>query len=128
MLRENDEEAYEEVVTVSKVSSKVKLETAFAHTTKEATVTPKFLTKEEQGIATLLNIQVGKIPKSLLQLERKGGHDDRLLIFLLTKDSGHQTLGGIAKDTPTTNLKIRYSVKNMYVYRNFAATSHKEWK
>ena len=51
-MRENDEEAYEEVVTVSKVSSKVKLETAFAHTTEEATVTPKFLSIEEQGTMT----------------------------------------------------------------------------
>ena len=73
MLRENDEEAYEEevattyhlssegkqentmahtiaeAVTVSKVSSKGKLETAFALPTEEATVTPNFLSKEEQG-------------------------------------------------------------------------------
>ena len=37
---------------VSKVSSKGKLETAFAHTTKEATATPKFLSKQESGMTT----------------------------------------------------------------------------
>ena len=51
-LRENDEEAYEEVVTISKVSSEGKVETTFAHTTEETTVTPKFLNKEKQGAMT----------------------------------------------------------------------------
>ena len=37
------------MVTVSKVSSEGTMETAFAHTTEEATVTPKFLSKEEHS-------------------------------------------------------------------------------
>ena len=75
-MRENDEETYEEesattshfssvgkketamaptiveVVTVSKISSERKLETAFALPTGEAIMTPKFLSKEEQGTMT----------------------------------------------------------------------------
>ena len=76
MLRENDEESYEEEAamtshfsregkqdtsmeptiveasTVSKVSSEGNMETTFAHTTKEATTNPKFISKEEQGTMT----------------------------------------------------------------------------
>ena len=73
-------------------------------------------------------ILVGKSLKSLLQPERKGGRDDRLLIFLLTKYFGHQNPGGIIKDTLNTNLKIRYSFKNTYVYQNFIVASYKAGK
>ena len=38
-----------EVVMVYKISSKGKLETTFALPTEEVSVTPKFLSKEEQG-------------------------------------------------------------------------------
>ena len=63
--------------------------------------------------------------KFLLQQERKRDHAKRLLIYLLTKYLVYQTPGEITNDIPTTNLKIQYPVKNMYIYHNLAMASYK---